>query len=59
MTPYRFDHLDEAAPTVSQRPPGVFLDFDGTLAPLESTPDATRIDPACRKALVRLTPRIE
>lgn len=58
MTPYLFDRLAEAAPAVSQRPLGVFLDFDGTLAPLVPTPDAARIDPACRKALVLLTPRI-
>jgi trehalose 6-phosphate phosphatase len=38
----------------------LFLDFDGTLAPLRPHPDAVRLDPAVRKLLARLArhPRV-
>lgn len=38
---------------------GLFTDFDGTLSPLASTPDAARIEPAAALALEELATRIE
>lgn len=38
---------------------GLFTDFDGTLSPLASTPDAARIDQAAADALRELATRIE
>ena len=58
MRPYLFDRLDDAAPVVNRRPLGVFLDFDGTLAPMAPTPDTARIDPDCKESLALLAPRI-
>lgn len=38
---------------------GLFTDFDGTLSPLASTPDAARIEPAAALALRELATRVE
>lgn len=37
---------------------GVITDIDGTIAPIAATPGAARVDPAARRALMRLIPRL-
>lgn len=37
---------------------GIVTDIDGTIAPLAATPAAAKVDPAARRALARLLPRL-
>lgn len=48
------EHLDEIAALVRHRQLAVFLDFDGTLAPIVDRPELAGIDPPTRDAVERL-----
>lgn len=58
MTPYLFDRLHALASRIARRPLGVFVDFDGVLAPFVPNPEQARVNPACRDALTLLATRI-
>ena len=47
-------HLSEIRQTIGRRKTAFFLDFDGTLAPIASTPDAANMTPEMRRLLDRL-----
>lgn len=53
-TPEALEHLDEIAARVRDRGVAVFLDFDGTLAPIVDRPEQAVIDTAVRDAVNRL-----
>lgn len=48
------EHLDEIAALAHGRKLAVFLDFDGTLAPIVDRPELAGIDPSMRSAVERL-----
>ena len=48
------EHLDEIAALARDRKLAVFLDFDGTLAPIVDRPELAGIDPPTRNAVERL-----
>jgi trehalose 6-phosphate phosphatase len=50
---------EQCLAALSQRPSGLFSDFDGTLSPLADTPDAAVIHPAAQDALRRLTSSLD
>lgn len=58
MTPVD-DVVDRLLLLMTSGRTGLFSDFDGTLSPLASTPDAARIEPAAALALRELATRIE
>ncbi len=54
---YVFDYPDDVSMILgadSPGPPAVFLDFDGTLTPIVSTPDKARLAPQMRDLILRL-----
>jgi trehalose 6-phosphate phosphatase len=50
-------HLEDVDRIIKQRRPAFFLDFDGTLAPISSTPDMTEMPAIGRNILARLADR--
>lgn len=55
--PDALDHLDEILDRLGEHPPAVFLDFDGTLAPIVERPEDAAIADGMRPAISRLTAR--
>lgn len=53
-TPAALEHLDEIEALARNRRLAVFLDFDGTLAPIVDRPELAGIDPPTRDAVERL-----
>lgn len=54
MKPYLFSHLDEIKERLSGRPVSVFLDFDGTLAPIVNRPEDAKLPSSMKEVLSRL-----
>ena len=48
-------HLDAVRRLAGHRPMGLFVDVDGTIAPIAPTPDQATVSPAVRSALAALT----
>jgi len=48
-------HTAALAAMLQRRPCGIITDIDGTISSIAPTPDAARVDEACRAALERLT----
>ena len=46
-----FDHIDEIADVAAVRPCGLFVDIDGTLAPIQPRPDLAVVPPDVRDSL--------
>jgi trehalose-phosphatase len=57
LPPSALDRAAEIAALLRRRQPVVFLDYDGTLAPIASRPEAAAMDPATRAAVARLARR--
>ncbi len=53
-TPLALQHLDEITAQLRDRRPAVFLDFDGTLAPIVDRPEQAAMDSAMRAAVERV-----
>ena len=53
--PDLLDHLDAVRRLVGRTPRGLFVDVDGTIAPIAPTPEQATVSPAVRRALVALT----
>ncbi|MDH4100458.1 MAG: trehalose-phosphatase [Nitrospirota bacterium] len=54
MKPYLFSHLDEIAGRLSGRQVSVFLDFDGTLAPIVNRPEDAVLPTSMKEILQQL-----
>jgi trehalose 6-phosphate phosphatase len=58
MSRFLFDHLDELARRIeTARTLALFLDFDGTLVPLQDSPDKVQLPARLRKRLLALSNR--
>ena len=53
--PDLLDHLETVRRLVGHRPMGLFVDVDGTIAPIAPTPDEATVSPAVRRALAALS----
>jgi trehalose 6-phosphate phosphatase len=53
-SPSALDHFDAIRRHLGLRRPAVFLDFDGTLAPIVEHPEQAALDPAARATVERL-----
>ncbi len=53
--PDLLDHLDAVRRLVGHRPMGLFVDVDGTIAPIAPTPGEATVSPAIRRALAALS----
>ena len=53
--PDLLDHLDAVRRLVGHRPMGLFVDVDGTIAPIAPTPEQATVSPAIRRALAALS----
>ena len=52
--PGLLDHLDAVRRLAGHRPMGLFVDVDGTIAPIVPTPEQAAVNPAVRRALAAL-----
>ena len=57
--PDQLAHREEILRVLGERPAGLFLDIDGTLAPLHPNPEAVTITDAERKAINALAEKLE
>jgi trehalose 6-phosphate phosphatase len=57
--PDLIEHRDALAEVLRERPAGLFLDIDGTLAPLHPDPTAVTITPALKDAIAKLAARFD
>jgi trehalose 6-phosphate phosphatase len=57
--PGLLDHLEDIGPVVRAGRAGLMVDFDGTVSPIASTPDAAVISPVALEALGRITGAVE
>ncbi|HEV3237522.1 MAG TPA: trehalose-phosphatase [Gemmataceae bacterium] len=56
MSRFLFDHLDELGRRIdAARSLALFLDFDGTLVPLNDSPDQVQLPPSLRRRLLALS----
>ena len=53
--PDLLDHLDAVRRLAGHRPMGLFVDVDGTIAPIAPTPEQATVSPAIRLALAALS----
>ena len=53
-----FDHIDEIASMAAVRPCGLFVDIDGTLAPIQPRPDMAAVPPDVRDSLEAVAGRM-
>ena len=53
-----FQHLDEAASVAAVRPCGLFVDIDGTLAPIQPRPDLAAVPPDVCDSLETIAQRM-
>ncbi len=53
--PDLLDHLEAVRRLAGHRPMGLFVDVDGTIAPIAPTPDEAAVSPAVRRALAALS----
>ena len=53
-----FQHIDEAASVAAVRPCGLFVDIDGTLAPIQPRPDMAAVPPDVRDSLEAVAGRM-
>ena len=53
--PDLLDNLDAVRRLVGHRPMGLFVDIDGTIAPIVPTPEQATVSPAVRRALAALS----
>lgn len=59
MTTSDLDGRGLVLDALRRRPSGLLTDIDGTLSPVAPTPDAARVEPAARRALQSLLPRLD
>ena len=52
--PNLLEHRAEALPALRDSPPGLFVDFDGTISQLAATPDLAFVSPRAARSLRRL-----
>lgn len=52
--PSAIDNFEQIRSSLKERAPVVFLDFDGTLAPIVPTPELAKISPDMRRAVQKL-----
>ena len=53
-----FQHMDEATSVAAVRPCGLFVDIDGTLAPIQPRPDMAAVPPDVRDSLEAVARRM-
>ncbi len=53
--PDLLDHLEAVRRLAGHRPMGLFVDVDGTIAPIAPTPDEATVSPAVRRTLAALS----
>ena len=53
-----FDHIDKIASVAAVRPCGLFVDIDGTLAPIQPRPDMAAVPPDVRDSLEAVAGRM-
>ena len=59
IPPDLLEHRDEMVRVLGTRPAGLFLDIDGTLAPLHPDPAAVSITVTLKEAIATLAERLD
>ena len=53
--PDLLEHLDAVRRLAGHRPLGLFVDIDGTIAPIAPTPEQATVSPAIKRSLAALS----